>query len=139
MCCGGGMKNRSTIRITAQSNGRFTRIPAELSDFPKIAAETPPVVIGDDLLFRWSHIVKITKIIPGMSAVRSLEHKVQAHSCRSCQKPTVVFDRSPLKNARRFLGECSDETAKTVKQAAGILKYRVHYHDLSGVPKEVVR
>jgi hypothetical protein len=130
--------NRSTIRISYSQGNRYGQRPMELNDFAK-AADAPPIVVGDDLLFRWAHIVKMTKVVPGLSAVRALEHRVQAHGCRGCQKPTVTFDRSPLDNVRRFLGECPDETAKIVKQHAGILKYRVSYRDLAGVPKEVVR
>jgi hypothetical protein len=139
--------DRSTIRISRISQkgggnptvGRFTRQSAELKDFPKLLADSPPTVVADDLLFRWAHIIKIAKMVPGMSAVRALEQRVQANSCRSCQKPTVIFDRSPLDNARRFLGECSDAVAKLVKEAAGIVKYRVSYRDLAGVPRDVVR
>jgi hypothetical protein len=132
------MITRSSIRII-QGHGGFRRQPVELSGFPKEAADAAPVIIADDLLFRWAHIVKIAKLAPGMSAVRGLERQIQVHSCRGCQKPAVVFDRSPLENVRRFLAECPDDTARAVKEAAGIIKYRVHYRDLTGVPKEVVR
>jgi hypothetical protein len=124
------------IRII--SGTRFVKRPAELSDFVKLA-DAEPVVVGDDLLFRWAHIIKISKLVPGMSAIRILEQQMQKYGCRSCKKPTVTFDRTPLESVRRYLAECSVETLKFVKEAAGIVKFRISYRDLAGVPHEVIR
>jgi hypothetical protein len=129
--------NNSSIRII-RGHGTFHQRPAALEDFEKLA-NAPPTVIADDLLFRWAHIVKIAKLVPGMSAVRVLERQIQAHSCRGCRKPTAVFDRTPLEVVRRFLGECPDAAAQIVKEAAGIVRYRVSYRDLADVPREVTR
>jgi hypothetical protein len=131
-------RSSNTNARIGRGTGYYAGQPAELNDFAKLA-DAPPVVVADDLLFRWSHIIKIAKIVPGMSAIRALEHQIHTHGCRSCQKPTMIFDRTPLENVRRFLAECSDEIAKTVKQAAGIVKYRVSYRTLAGVPREIVR
>jgi hypothetical protein len=135
MCC--GQKTMpSNIRII--SGTRSVRRPVELNDFAKLA-DPEPVIVGDDLLFRWSHIIKLAKLIPGMSAVRALEHQIQKYGCRSCQKQTVTFDRAPLETVRRYIATCSLDTLKLVKEAAGIIKFKISYRDLAGVPHEVVR
>jgi len=75
-----------------------------------------------------------------MHAIRALESKLQ-RICRSCNAPrnTEPIDRSVLDEARRELAECSDEKARLVKEAAGIVRYHVRYHDLTGTVREVVR
>lgn len=126
----------SNIRII--SGTRSVRRPAELNDFAKLA-DPEPVIVGDDLLFRWSHIIKLAKLIPGMSAVRALEQQVQKYGCRSCQKPVFSFDRAPLDSVRRYIAECPLDTLKLVKEAAGIIKFKISYRDLAGVPHDIIR
>lgn len=96
--------------------------------------------MSDDVLFRWARIVRIAKEFPVMHKIRELEYKVQT-SCRGCRNRYRLpeIDRSSFSEARRLLAECSDEKARAVKEAAGIVQYRVHYHDLSGTAREVVR
>ena len=75
-----------------------------------------------------------------MHTIRALEHKIQTSICRSCHhQHHTDIDRSALDAARRQLAECADETTRTVKEAAGILQYRVRYHDLAGTVRETVR
>ena len=128
------MKN--TIRITSTTR---TRISSSVGSRLQTGDETP-LVVTDGVLFRWARIIKIANLFPAMHAVRELEHKLQT-ACRSCghayRQPEP--DRHALADARRLLGECSDEKARIVKEAAGIIKYRVWYHDMSGTVRDVVR
>ena len=104
-------------------------------------ADPAPLAVTDDVLFRWSRIIQIAKMFPVMHQIRALEQKMQTTLCRTCKdrnRPAEI-DRSALAQARRQLGECSDDKARLVKEAAGILQYRVHYHDLAGTVKEIVR
>lgn len=107
----------------------------------KRVAEPGPLTLSDDVLFRWARIVMIAKMFPVMHSIRALENKVQTNLCRTCRdrhrRPEL--DRSSLDQARRLLAECSNEKARLVKEAAGILQYRVQYHDLSGSVREIVR
>jgi hypothetical protein len=112
---------------------------AVLNDFPKMA-NAAPLLITDDVVFRWARITKIARLLPVMNEVRVLERALAANSCRSCRKPVEV-DRSVLNTAKAALGECSDETALLVKQAAGVVKYKVVYRKLASAepPKEIIR
>lgn len=136
MCCGSRMADSTSIRI---SSPRRARSGAPVP--PPVAATDPaPLTVTDDVLFRWARIVRIAKMFPVMHAIRSLEQKLR-HWCRGCkggnQLPEV--DRTALADARRQLAECPDERARAVKEAAGILRYRVRYHDLAGTAREIVR
>jgi hypothetical protein len=103
-------------------------------------AGAPPLAVTDEVLFRWARIVRIGKLFPVMHAIRALESKLQ-RICRSCTAPRNAepIDRSILDVTRRELAECSDEKARLVKEAAGIVRYHVRYHDLAGTVREVVR
>jgi len=108
--------------------------------FKSPVAEAPPLSMTDEVLFRWARIVRIGKLFPVMHAIRALESKLQ-RICRSCaaSRNAEPIDRSVLDEARRELAECSDEKARLVKEAAGIVRYHVRYHDLAGTVREVVR
>jgi hypothetical protein len=110
---------------------------AVLDDFPKMA-DTAPVLVTDDVVFRWARFAKIARLLPIMNEVRVLERTLAANSCRTCRRPAEV-DRSVLNTAKAALGECSEEMALLVKQAAGVVKYKVVYRKLSEPPKEVIR
>lgn len=107
---------------------------------PRIA-DPLPLAITDDVLFRWARIIQIARLFPVMHAIRALEQKLRTGVCRSCGHKASERqpDRSVLAAARRQLGECPDEKARLVKEAAGILLYRVQYHDLAGTVHDVVR
>jgi hypothetical protein len=99
-----------------------------------------PLVVTDGVLFRWARIIKIANMFPVMHAIRELEHKLQT-ACRSCgytQRQSEP-DRRALADARRLLAECSDDKARIVKESAGIIKYRLQCHDISGTVRDVVR
>jgi len=51
----------------------------------------------------------------------------------------MEVDRSSINVAKRALAECSEEVALLVKQAAGVVKYKVTYQSPSGGLKEVVK
>jgi len=108
-----------------------------LNDFSKLT-DTSPVFVSDELLFRWSRIGQIARLLPVMADVRALEMLIAANSCKSCRKPVEV-DRSALNSARRALAECSEEVAKLVKQAAGVVKYKVSYRRLTEPLQEIIR
>lgn len=133
-CC--GSMTSETIKITSAKRSR-----SPFFGSVKRVAEPGPLTLTDDVLFRWARIIKIAKMFPVMHSIRALENNIQTSICRSCRdrhrKPEI--DRSPLDEARRLLAECSDEKARLVKEAAGIVQYRVHYHDLSGSVREIVR
>ena len=135
MWCCGSMTNES-IKITALKRSR------SMSTVPiKRVADPGPLTLTDDVLFRWARIMRIAQMFPVMHSIRALENKIQTTICRSCRdrhkRPEI--DRSSLDQVRRLLAECSDEKARLVKEAAGIVQYRVHYHDLSGCVREIVR
>ena len=110
---------------------------AVLNDFPNLA-DSAPILVTDDVVFRWARNARVARLLPVMNEVRMLERKIQANSCKSCQKP-VDIDRSALHSAKIALAECSDEIAKLVKQAVGVLKYKVVYRRHSEPPQEVTR
>jgi hypothetical protein len=110
---------------------------AVLEDFPKLA-DSAPILVTDDVVFRWARNARVARLLPVMNDVRVLERKIQANSCKSCQKP-VEIDRSAIQSAKAALAECSDEIAKLVKQAVGVLKYKVMYRRHSEPPQEVTR
>jgi hypothetical protein len=110
---------------------------AVLEDFPKLA-DSAPILVTDDVVFRWARNARVARLLPVMNDVRVLERKIQANSCKSCQKP-VEIDRSAIQSAKAALAECSDEIAKLVKQAVGVLKYKVMYRQHSQPPQEVTR
>lgn len=123
---------------SGQSTGR-TELPsaAVLSDFPKLA-DSPPVFVTDSVIFRWARNARIVRLIPVLNEVRILERHLIANNCKSCRKPMEV-DRSSINVAKRALAECSEEVALLVKQAAGVVKYKVTYQSPSGGLKEVVK
>jgi hypothetical protein len=108
-----------------------------LSDFPKLS-ESAPILVTDDVVFRWARNARVARLLPVMNDVRVLERKIQANSCKSCQKQADI-DHSAINLAKVALAECSDEIAKLVKQAVGVLKYKVVYRRLSEPPQEVTR
>jgi hypothetical protein len=108
-----------------------------LEDFPKLT-ESAPILVSDDVVFRWARNARVARLLPVMNDVRVLERKIQANSCKSCQKP-VEIDKSALHLAKVALAECSDEIAKLVKQAVGVLKYKVVYRRHSQPPQEITR
>ena len=122
------------MRIASTTNdGRFSTGNRSLPD------ETP-LLVTDNVLFRWSRVIQIANLFPVMHTIRALEYKLQT-KCRSCgrQRQIHEINRTPLADVRRLLAECSDDKARLVKEAVGILKYRVQYHDLSGVVQDVIR
>jgi len=135
MCCGQSTSrtdsNRMTSTFRKQGGSFFSQSPN---------GNAPPLSITDDVLFRWARIVRIGKLFPVMHAIRALESKLQ-QICRSCaaKKNAEPVDRSVLDEARRELAECSEDKARLVKEAAGIVRYHVRYHDLAGSVREVVR
>jgi len=110
---------------------------AVLHDFPKLA-DSAPILVTDDVVFRWARNARVARLLPVMNDVRVLERKIQAHSCRSCQKPADI-DRSAIHFAKIALAECSDEIAKLVKEAVGVLKYKVVYRRHSEPPQEITK
>lgn len=137
MCCGNRMNTSEPIRMTSV---RRTRAPVTILATGRVA-DPAPLTLTDDVLFRWARIVRIAKMFPIMHTIRALEQKVQAEICRGCKPQHRVpeIDRSTLAEVRRQLAECSDEKARLVKESAGILQYRVRYHDLAGTAREIVR
>jgi hypothetical protein len=83
--------------------------------------------------------MRIAKLLPVFNEVRALEQKLRAVSCRSCKSVNTAVDKTSLGRARLALGTCAEETAKLVKEAANILKYRVTYRVLSEQPTEIIR
>ena len=126
----------NTIKITSAKRPRT--VPA--GPFQRVA-DPAPLTLTDDVLFRWARVIKIAKMFPVMHSIRALENKIQTTICRTChdRNKTSEIDRSSLDLARRLLAECSDDKARLVKEAAGIVQYRVQYHDLSGSVREIVR
>ena len=143
MCCGRkAMGNVYNVIPVLGSTARSS--PYRSSSGPStIVSDAPPLLITDDVLFRWARIVKIAKIFPRMHELRAMESRVQAATCRGCQQSkqsrVTSSDIVILEEIRRSLAECSDANALAVKEAAKIEKYRVRFHDLSGKLKEVVR
>ena len=135
MCCGQFPSRTESIRMTGTLRKR-----SDSFFFKSPVAEAPPLSMTDEVLFRWARIVRIGKLFPVMQAIRALESKLQ-RICRSCaaSRNAEPIDRSVLDEARRELAECSDEKARLVKEAAGIVRYHVRYHDLAGTVREVVR
>jgi hypothetical protein len=101
--------------------------------------DTGEINITDQVLFIWSRIPRIARLIPSINAVRELEVKLRTVHCGSCRKKNEPIDKSSLNTVREFLATCSDETAELVKEAAGIVKYRLTYSQPLGQPTEVVR
>lgn len=135
-CCG----RRQNAFVQVSANRTVAAIPVQsavLSDFPKLA-DAAPVFVTDDVILRWSRIAHIARLLPVMTEVRVLERQLQTNSCKSCQKPVAV-DRSAINKAKAALADCSDEVARLVKQAAGVLKYKVMYRLLGEEMKEVIR
>jgi len=130
------MNDSTPIRITS---ARHLRTGTQV--MVNRVADPGPLAVTDDVLFRWARIVQIAKMFPIMHTIRALEHKLQTGVCRSCksQQTAADIDRSALAEARRQLAECTDDQARLVKEAAGVLQYRVAYHDLSGTLREIVR
>ena len=128
------------IRIIDTSSRRHHRMPSPRPIYTNVSDPTP-LLITDDVLFRWARIIHIANVFPTMHAVRDLENRIQSTECRSCKKQpnTPRIDRNLLNEVRRLLAECSDDKARLVKEAAGIVKYRVQYHDLSGTVRDIVR
>ena len=133
MCrsCGGSVVR--TMRVTSASNTGRGYAPSR-------QAYIPLVTITDDLLFRWAKIIQIANAFPIMHTVRALEYTISTTECRTCHKKTAPkVDRSLLQTVRRLLGECSDEKARLVKEAARVVNYRVQYLDLTGQAKDITR
>ena len=125
------------IKITSTRRTAAVARPVRSARF----SDSSPLVVTDDVLFRWARIVQIAKLFPIMHTIRALEFKIQSNTCRTChnKKTQVPLDRSPLADARRLLAECSDELARLVKESAGILRYQVSYHDRAGTLHIIVR
>ena len=139
MCCGRG-QTRFVHVPSSNTTARSPAVPVQaavLEDFPKLA-DSPPILVTDDVVFRWARNARIARLLPVMNDVRVLERKIQANSCKSCQKVAEI-DRSAIHSAKIALAECSDEIAKLVKQAVGVLKYKVVYRQHSQLPQEVTR
>jgi hypothetical protein len=137
MCC--GRKNNNFVRVS--STGTVARgtvqTAAVLKDFPALA-DAPPILVTDEVVFRWARNTRIARLLPITAEIKILEEKVRANSCKSCHKP-IPIDRSAINRAKAALAECSDEIAKLVKQAANVLKYKVVYRHLSEETKEIIR
>ena len=139
MCCP-GRRQPVTMRIlpsgaTVYSNG--TSQSAVLNDFPKLT-DAVPILVTDEVIFRLARVTRITRLLPILNEVRVLEDIVRANQCKTCKKPVEV-DRTIINTAKAALAECSDETAKLVKQAAGVLKFKVVYRRLTEPLQEVIR
>ena len=127
---------KKTIRFTSASRSKTNSPVGNRLQ----TGDATPLVVTDGVLFRWARIIKIAGMFPVMHAIRELEHRLQT-ACRSCghSQRQPEPDRRALAEARRLLAECSDEKARIVKEAAGIVKYRVQYHDMSGMVRDIVR
>ena len=137
MCCGSVSREHSgQIRIVSRTS-RNT-----ISGLHKRQVTAPEtLLVTDDVLFRWARIIQIAKIFPIMHTIRRLEQKLQTGVCRSCQRSSQSssIDKTPLHEAKRQLAECSEEKARLVKEAAGIHRYQIKYHDLAGILHEIER
>jgi len=131
------MRVASTTSQQAYGHGAPVRA-AVLDHFPSLA-DAPPVLVTDDVLFRWARNARVSRLLPAMTHVRILEQKIAAHSCRTCKKSAVEIDMAPLNIARQALAECSDEIALLLKQAVGVVKYKVVFRRLQESPIEVIR
>jgi hypothetical protein len=99
------------------------------------------VTITRGLLLQWARNTRVLRVLPVLKLLRMAEDRAFADSCGGCnsRQGKSTMDSRDFEEILRVLGECREDYANRIKEAAGISGYTVVWHDLSGVRKETTK